>query len=289
MADYGGLMQLGDLARGLTEGAISYKQQSNKEKKEQDALAQALKEREVAAALAAKNRGEDQEFQREKFEYQKSNDEKQREFEKYKAQLSAKNKSSEDQLAKKGKILPGGEISAVAEANAITKQLGDLESNLGASKLTGGGLLQGLKRKGYGLLGSVTGSNKEADEIKSLESNQGQTAQIVGKYLEGGKLTDTDIERYKSMLPSVGDTEKVRSGKVASLKKLVSDRQQALAKGYGEAGYDVSGISLADKVPEQAARPQDNAAKAWAEANPQDPRAAKILQKLGGAQNGIAR
>lgn len=105
---------------------------------------------------------------------------------------------------------------------------------------------------GTGLASSVAGYMQLGDRGKraaSLKSELDTRAQIVGKYLEGGKMTDSDIERYKASIPVMSDSPEVIKTKVANLKRLVAKLQQQKLSSLKGAGYNTSGIPTVE-VPE---------------------------------------
>ena len=194
--------------------------------------------------------------------------------------------SSETGSGRKGKTLPGGEITTVAEANSIVDQLSNFDKTLQKSDVAGGGLGMSFKRGVGGLIGAATGEDPIANKVNSLEAEQKILSQTVGRYLEGGKLSDSDAERYRKMLPQVSDTAEVRSQKIDVLQNLIAQRQAALAKGYGEAGYDISGISLAN-VPKREKKKDDSGGKGLIEtANASAP--LPTVPKLGEVVNGFS-
>lgn len=67
-------------------------------------------------------------------------------------------------------------------------------------------------------------------------------AQVVGTYLEGGKLSDANVPMYRAMLPTPGDSKETARNKVDAIVKAVATRQAAEKSALQNSGYNVSGI-----------------------------------------------
>lgn len=134
-----------------------------------------------------------------------------------------------------GKILPAGQAEAAGGADAATSALEDInglvESNEGSFGPVAGRL--------QGMAGSLGVSNDAA----SINASLLQRAQIIGKYLEGGKLTNDDIARYQNALPKLSDNPEVARAKVQSLQRLVEQKKQAELQALQSAGYNTSSIA----------------------------------------------
>lgn len=77
---------------------------------------------------------------------------------------------------------------------------------------------------------------------KTISANQkfGIAAQVVGKFLEWGKLAEWDIKRYKALLPDVSDTPAVAKNKLAEAKKLIVENYNWQLDSAARAGYNLS-------------------------------------------------
>jgi hypothetical protein len=166
-------------------------------------------------------------------------------------------KDRDAQEKAKGAKLPSELTSQLGQANfaqkAVEEQLQNIE---GASDIAGPGT-----GAFYGLLGKaqIGEGGKKAAEIDALAN---QNAQVIGRFLEGGKMTDADVPRYKSMMPSITDSPEVRKAKAEALSKKIAERQSAELEALGGAGYNVQGIpraqqeKLAAQANAQSAKPQ---------------------------------
>lgn len=186
------------------------------------------------------------------------------------------------QLAEgKKQPLPAGEAEKLGGANFASKAVQDAmsqHSTLGA----GTGPV-------VGRLKSFLGGQSEG--MRKFKAAQEQNAQIIGTYLEGGKLTDKDFPKYQNMLPRPADTAEVAKAKAEHLAKLIEMKQTGHYDALKQSGYKVEDIAtLAKEKPMQSqqqmpvsnqASSEDAEALSWAKANINDPRAQKILQMHG--------
>ena len=80
-----------------------------------------------------------------------------------------------------------------------------------------------------------TSAGEYVDETKVV-------AQAIGRYLEGGKMTDSDYPRYLKMLPTPSDSAERAANKLKTLKALIKDKQRNELEAQRAAGKDVSGF-----------------------------------------------
>lgn len=95
-------------------------------------------------------------------------------------------------------------------------------------------------------------------DAKQYSNKADVAAQLVGGILEGGKLGEADLPRYKAMMPQPGDNKETKAKKIETLKQNLELKRSGTVQGLGQAGYDVSGFPLrapaADSAP--AAKPR---------------------------------
>jgi hypothetical protein len=160
------------------------------------------------------------------------------EKEKTKAEIKKINAEAGKASAEKQKTLPATEAVALGSTNAAYVALEDagkaFESNTDISGPMQGRLSAILAK------GEIGESGKRA---KTFDAQLKANAQIIGKSLEGGKLTDQDIDRYKQMLPNLNDSPEAARGKVSVLQNLLAQKQQAEQAALSQAGYDVGAIT----------------------------------------------
>ena len=94
------------------------------------------------------------------------------------------------------------------------------------------------------VFGRAYATNPWDPNVREFESNMAMTSQVIGKYLEGGKLTDQDIIRYRGMLPQMSDTPEVARRKTSLVRDLLKANQQAYV--HGSTSTIGGGVELPD-------------------------------------------
>lgn len=136
------------------------------------------------------------------------------------------------------KMLPAGMVESQSAAKYINDTvLTDLASTLKQNQDILGPA-QGLMGKGLGFLGV----GDRAEKQRVIQSNIDAGVQEIGKFLEGGKLAEGDLARYREMAPKVTDPPNVAQQKLQLLSKLVAEKQRASLEALRASGYDVGGI-----------------------------------------------
>lgn len=78
-----------------------------------------------------------------------------------------------------------------------------------------------------------------ADPTRSALQTQADTiAQVIGRAMEGGKLTDSDFLRYKKMLPSMSDNPAEAAAKIEKVKNELINVLQGQQQGLMMGGYN---------------------------------------------------
>lgn len=122
--------------------------------------------------------------------------------------------------------LPAGEAAKLGGSDAALKAIDELSSEWDSkASSTGSGLMQ-----------YVPGSDANL-YMPSLKT----TTQVIGTFLEGGKLTDADVPKYAAMMPQPSDTKAVKEAKVAALKRLISEKRASEGQALQGSGYRVPG------------------------------------------------
>ena len=70
-----------------------------------------------------------------------------------------------------------------------------------------------------------------------------QKAQLIGRALEGGKLSDVDYTKYIKFLPQPGDSTEQAEKRIADLNAELKATYDQRIKTFGEGDYDVSGFT----------------------------------------------
>lgn len=154
--------------------------------------------------------------------------------------LRDKAEARTDKLAQREKerTLPISQAESLGDANASAVALQDALKSFKANADIAGPF-QG-KISSLAAMGEIGETGRRA---KALDAQLKTNAQTIGKYLEGGKMTDSDIERYKQMLPSINDSEEIAEKKTALLQNMLASKQQNQLKTFSQAGYNVGNIS----------------------------------------------
>lgn len=151
--------------------------------------------------------------------------------------LDVAKKSKEMMQEKKGKLLPASSAESFASSNASLQALEAANAAVQSSQAPTGPFLGRVS----GAMGAME-LGETGKAAKTLDAQLKLNAQTIGKYLEGGKLTDADIDRYKQMLPSLTDSPEAAQKKTQLLQTLISQKQQSELQTFGQSGYDVSNI-----------------------------------------------
>lgn len=135
-----------------------------------------------------------------------------------------------DALGKAGKAA-GAQVPATEAA-----QIGGLDAARGALK----DLMASFKDNTGALSGLTshlpgTSASKYADKLDV-------TAQVVGSLLEGGKLTEDDLKRYREMLPQPGDGKDRAAAKVGNILTLLEKQKRGKVDGLAKAGFNTGGF-----------------------------------------------
>ena len=126
-----------------------------------------------------------------------------------------------------GQQLPAGEAAKLGEATGAVQ---NAES-----------LYKQWDKDAKGPIGWLA-SFLPATDASRYENNMNAAAQVIGGYLEGGKLTETDLARYKKMLPQPGELEETAKRKRDAITNLVATRQASQKQALAGSGYNVAGI-----------------------------------------------
>jgi hypothetical protein len=86
-------------------------------------------------------------------------------------------------------------------------------------------------------------------DASKYKDAQALAAQNIGQIIEGGKLTDSDFDRYSAMMPTAGDSRERAAAKFESLKDYIASRKESSISGAAQAGYDTSGFSGVKRPP----------------------------------------
>lgn len=142
-----------------------------------------------------------------------------------------------------GKTLSASSASEAGEADFAINALNDVQAIVDSNK-SAFGPISGRAGSVLGLIG-IGSTAKKANTISADFKTK---AQIIGTYLEGGKLAEGDINRYRDMLPQISDDPDVIAYKIQNLQKLINDKKNAKLKALESAGYNVSNFKRSGSI-----------------------------------------
>lgn len=125
--------------------------------------------------------------------------------------------------------LSSEQSQGMAAHDAALKQLDDFEAALKSNADIVGPVA-----------GTINAMDPRNDRAGKLEALANVTAQNIGKSLEGGKLGEADVPRYRQMLGGMRENLDRALGKVAQARRMILQRREADIDSYGAGGYDVS-------------------------------------------------
>jgi hypothetical protein len=140
------------------------------------------------------------------------------------------------QLAQDQK-LPASQATEIGSIDAAEKQLFDIENSVAQNQEVMGPFM-----------GRIATLSPYSSTARVFDAQMKIAAQNIGKSLEGGKLTDEDIRRYREMLPNLADTPDVAVGKIAQVRQLLSDRKRTQVEALRKAGYQTGRFETQDQV-----------------------------------------
>ena len=155
--------------------------------------------------------------------------------------ISKQRLALERQKAEKGEVtkpskLTSEQTSHLSSIDSATFQLGKIAEEVDA-----------LGDK-MGPIAGFKALSPYATESKAFDARMKLAAQDIGKSLEGGKLTDQDILRYRQMLPNLSDTPELAKQKIAIINELLSQKKAATIDVLGKSGYDVSRLPAPEVI-----------------------------------------
>jgi hypothetical protein len=196
--------------------------------------------------------------------------------------------SAPQPLTKQRKPIPEGAKKDLGETREIRDALVSLSSRF-KDQYAGGGLLGGAATSAYQAMGSS--ASPQAQEDAAFWADYSRFIDIAERHAKfGASLTANEKqswEQAKNLNPRA-DPRLVRK-KFKEMIDIVNRRLSGHADALRVEDYDPAAIdaltrgsSDAKPAADAALSPKDQEAKAWAEANPGDPRATAIMERLKG-------
>jgi hypothetical protein len=136
-------------------------------------------------------------------------------------------------------VLKPNELAKFNEGNQMPSVLSDLKVTLEQNKDIFGPVA-----------GRISSLNPYDEKGKTADAQFQAAAQTIGKYLEGGVLRAEDIPKYRKMLPDLTDTPEIAANKLATVERLLVQKQNSDLAALKGAGYDTSSIDRGLVAPE---------------------------------------
>lgn len=123
--------------------------------------------------------------------------------------------------------------------------------------------------------------------IKSTPIDESRTnlEEAIGRLASGGAISTGEEQRFRRMIPTAADDEAASRRKLRQLRVEMENKLTGYGfkpEELGSMGFDTSKFGATGKgLIEPKISPEDEQALSWANANPKDPRAVAIKQRLG--------
>jgi hypothetical protein len=157
-------------------------------------------------------------------------------------------KAKELQLKERGILADERKAPKVDEGKQLTSEQVNKIAGIESSRSQLGKILEevDLKAEFMGpVAGRVSAMTPYATEAKAFDARMKLAAQKIGVALEGGKLTDEDISRYRQMLPNIQDTPEVAKEKIKIVSDLLDTEQSVALETLKQSGYNVGRFAQA--------------------------------------------
>ena len=142
-------------------------------------------------------------------------------------------KIAEEGKQEKGKTLPAGQLTMLADAKLFPEMLNNLEKQITEGEAT------------YDpIMGTLRSWNPYDVSQKKAEAELARNAQLIGKFMEGGVLRKEDEAKYRKMLPNSSDVKEVALEKLRGVRDMLNQKQREYLSTWQEGGYDVSNVSM---------------------------------------------
>lgn len=132
-----------------------------------------------------------------------------------------------------GRPVTSGDAGRIADVDTATDQLQALKD--GVSGTTGPGSELATHIPNF-----VTAWTGLGADSKGRQAMIDLVKQVIGKGLEGGVLRKEDEEKYKNILPLIGDAPEVVASKITNLERELETKRENVLNALEDANYDVS-------------------------------------------------
>lgn len=142
------------------------------------------------------------------------------------------------------KALPPSALAELSQYDVAAQQVNELFDTFGS--LNQSGALAKAGARATNMLGL------QNTDAAAYNAKAAPVRQAVGTILEGGKMAAGDEEKYRKMLPEIGDSPEVAAGKRKALLDFLSSGKARKMEAYKSGGYKVAGDDDLD-IPSQGA------------------------------------
>ena len=126
------------------------------------------------------------------------------------------------------------------------------------------------------MMGRINAGNPYDTDAQEFRAHLFSSAQVIGKYLEGGVLRDADVPKYEKMLPQMWDTAEVAKAKMHTMESLLEATRQMYLTG---ARVDSNGNVDLTNVPFNPNAVPLQTIESWLNENGADnPNASEVMQ-----------
>lgn len=102
--------------------------------------------------------------------------------------------------------------------------------------------LPSYEKKGGPVEGALAAINPYDTAAQEIDADLQKRAQVIGLFMEGGKLQKADEEKYKKMLPTLRDTPAVRKAKAQQVRDMLVAKQKGILQGLTGQNYSLEGF-----------------------------------------------
>jgi len=102
--------------------------------------------------------------------------------------------------------------------------------------------------------GGLRGLNPWDAKAQKVNADLRRSAQVVGKFLEGGVLRKEDEAKYLLMLPAIGDMPEVARYKLDNMLKMLRGKYDDMMTALKAQGYRTEGLEIDDAAMYRAAQ-----------------------------------
>jgi len=131
----------------------------------------------------------------------------------------------------KGKALGGTEARGLADAQTALSMIAPIRD-----------IIDSGRTKPTLAIADIPFAGKYMEQTQKDKATLKRSMQLIGKYMEGGKLIGADEAKYENMLPNVTDLPAVARDKMNGIYDMLINKLETDITSYNASGYDTSGF-----------------------------------------------